>query len=115
MMEVIQSDFERTITETQKAEELAEKEYLDFMTKTGMSLAESEMAEKEKTKLKDETDENFNDAEEELGAQTEILVTSIKELMELKKACIDTGMSYADRVALREEEIAALKKACIDT
>jgi hypothetical protein len=114
MMEVIQSDFERTISETKKAEEEAEKDHLEFMTESGKSLAEKTMAKKEKTRLKDETDNNLNDAEESLGSQTKILVTSIKELIELKAACIDTGMSYADRVAMREQEIASLKKAlCI--
>merc|ERR1719194_262983 len=114
MMEVIQSDFERTISETKKAEAQAEKEHLEFMTETGKSLAEKTVAVKEKTRLKDETDNNFNDAEDEMTSQTKILVTSIKELIELKAACVDTGMSYADRVAMREQEIASLKKAlCI--
>lgn len=114
MLEVIQSDFERTIKETIADEKKAEQDHLEFMTETGKSLAEKEVAQKEKQKLKDETDSNFNDAEDEMSSQTKILVTAIKELMELKPACIDTGMSYADRVALREEEIAALKKAlCI--
>jgi hypothetical protein len=114
MMEVIQSDFERTISETKKAEAQAEKEHLEFMTETSKSLAEKKVAQKEKTRLKDETDNNFNDAEDEMTSQTKILVTSIKELIELKAACVDTGMSYADRVAMREQEIASLKKAlCI--
>jgi len=114
MMEVIQSDFERTISETKKAEAQAEKEHLEFMTETSKSLAEKNVAKKEKTRLKDETDNSFNDAEDEMTSQTKILVTSIKELMELKAACVDTGMSYADRVAMREQEIASLKKAlCI--
>merc|ERR1719301_518022 len=114
MMEVIQSDFERTISETKKAEAAAEKEHLEFMTETGKSLAEKTVAVKEKTRLKDETDNNFNDAEDEMSSQSKILVTSIKELIELKAACVDTGMSYADRVAMREQEIASLKKAlCI--
>merc|ERR1719446_1596785 len=85
MMEVIQSDFERTISETKKAEAQAEKEHLEFMTETGKSLAEKNVAKKEKTRLKDETDNNFNDAEDEMSSQTKILVTSIKELMELKQ------------------------------
>jgi hypothetical protein len=114
MMEVIQSDFERTISETKAAEAAAEKEHLEFMTESSKSLAEKNMASKEKTSLKDETDNNFNDAESDMGAQSKILVTSIKELIELKAACVDTGMSYADRVAMREQEIASLKKAlCI--
>jgi len=114
MMEVIQSDFERTISETKKAEAKAERDHLEFMTETGKSLAEKNVAFKEKKRLKDETDQNDNDATDEMASQTKILVTSIKELMELKKACVDTGMSYADRVAMREQEIASLKKAlCI--
>jgi len=114
MMEVIQSDFERTISETQKAESQAQKDHLEFTTETQKSLAEKNMAKKENTKIKDETDSNFADASDSMDAQTKILVTSIKELMELKPTCIDTGMSYADRVAMREQEIASLKKAlCI--
>ena len=113
-MEVIQSDFERTISETNRAEAEAQQDHMKFMTETSMSLAEKTMADKQKTKLKDEADNNLNDAEDEMGSQTKILVTSIKELMELKPVCVDTGMSYADRVAMREQEIASLKKAlCI--
>jgi chromosome segregation ATPase len=114
MMEVIQSDFERTISETKAAEVQAQKEHDEFTTETSKSLAEKNMAKKEKQSLKDETDNNQSDAESELGSQSKILATSIKELIELKATCVDTGMSYADRVAMREQEIASLKKAlCI--
>merc|ERR1719301_193110 len=44
MLEVIQSDFERTITETKKAEAAAEQQFLEFMTETGKSLAEKTVA-----------------------------------------------------------------------
>jgi len=111
MMEVIQSDFERTIKSTREAEKKSEQEYTEFMTESGKSLAEKEVAVKEKRKYKDEADERFGDARESLSSETSVLSTSIEELMKLKPVCIDTGMSYADRVALREEEIAALKKA----
>jgi hypothetical protein len=111
MMEVIQSDFKRTIKETTEAEKQAEQDHLEFMTESGKSLAEKEVQLKESTKLKNETDENLNAASEDLNSQMVILSTSIKELIELKATCIDTGMSYAERVARREEEIEALKKA----
>merc|ERR1719198_1329027 len=113
-MEVIQSDFERTISETNKAEEQAEQEHLAFMTESQKSEAEKETAVKEKKRLNGETETNFEDAEDNMTSQSKILKASIEELMELKKACVDTGMSYADRVAMREQEIASLKKAlCI--
>jgi len=114
MMEVIQSDFERTISETKQGEAAAKKEHLEFSTETGKSLAEKTMAQKEKQSIKDETDTNQNDAEESMTSRSKILVASIEELIELKATCVDTGMSYADRVAMREQEIASLKKAlCI--
>jgi len=114
MMEVIRSDFERTISETKKAEAAAEKEHLEFTTETQKSLAEKKVAENEKKKLRDEADQNWGEADENMTSQTKILVASINELMELKATCVDTGMSYADRVAMREQEIASLKKAlCI--
>jgi len=114
MMEVIQSDFERTISETKASEAEAEQEHLAFMTETGKSTAEKTMAKKEKVSLQDETDTSYNDAEEDMTGTTKVLVGTIEELIELKAKCIDTGMSYDERVARREQEIASLKKAlCI--
>merc|ERR1719478_344242 len=78
MMEVIQSDFERTISETEKAEDKAEEQHLAFMTESGKSLAEKKVATTEKTRLKGETDSNFSDAEDSMDSQSKILVTSIK-------------------------------------
>jgi len=114
MLDVIKSDFERTISETEKAEAQAEQDFLAFMTETGKSLAEKKVAEEQKTKLKDDAEEKLASAEEDLQSQTTLLQTGIQELLELQPVCIDTGMTYEDRIALREEELEALKKAlCI--
>jgi len=114
MMDVIKSDFERTISETQKAEKKASTDHRNFMTETGKSLAEKEMAEEQKDDQHANTVEELDSARESLAAEAAILSTSIKELIELKPTCIDTGMSYEERVARREDEIESLKKAlCI--
>jgi cell fate (sporulation/competence/biofilm development) regulator YmcA (YheA/YmcA/DUF963 family) len=114
MLDVIKSDFTRTISATEQAEAGAAKDHLEFMTETGMSLAEKTMAEKEKKKYLDDTNEMLEKSDDRLSDESEILKTSLKELMELKPTCIDTGMSYEERVARREQEIDALKKAdCI--
>merc|ERR1719393_959122 len=114
MLDVIKSDFERTISETEKAEAQAEKDFLEFMTVSGQSLAEKQTAEEEKTRQKDEAEEKLAAADESMQSQTALLQKSLEELLELQPVCIDTGMSYEDRVALREEELEALKKAlCI--
>jgi chromosome segregation ATPase len=114
MLDVMKSDFARTISETAKEEAQQAKDYLEFMTQSGISVAEKEQAFTEKTAQRDEAVEKLDEADEELTSQTKILQGSLKELMELKPTCIDTGMTYEERVARREEEIASLKKAaCI--
>jgi len=111
MLDVIKSDFSRTIKETQKAEATNEKEYQNFMTESGKSLAEKTMAEEQKTKQKDNAIEEYDSADSDIEAQTAILRIAIRELLELKPTCVDTGMSYEERVARREDEIESLKKA----
>ena len=44
MLEVIEGDFQRTISETEKAEKQAAQDHTAFMTETGKSLAEKEQA-----------------------------------------------------------------------
>jgi len=116
MLDVIRSDFIRTIEETEKAESEAEDDHNKFMTESSVSLAEKKMAEEQKTKYKDDAEANLESANTDLDSQSELLSTSISELMELKPACIDTGMSYEERVERRQQEIDSLKKAlCILT
>jgi outer membrane murein-binding lipoprotein Lpp len=114
MLEVIESDFERTVRETEKAEAEAEDDYLKFTTETQSSLAKKEEATKLKTADLDETKESLDNAKADLTSKTDSLVSTIKELLELQPACVDTGMTYEEREAARQAEIDALHKAlCI--
>merc|ERR550539_445047 len=113
-MDVIKSDFERTIDVTAKAEKTAEQEYKSFMTESGMSLAEKTMTLEQSTKYRDEAVTDLASLDAAMVAATKSLNGAITELIELKKTCVDTGMSYEERVARREDEIESLKKAmCI--
>jgi len=111
MLDVIKSDFERTISVTNKAEAANQKEYQKFMLESSKSLAEKKMAEEQKTKQRDDAVDELSSADEDLRAQTDLLKIAIRELLKLKPTCIDTGMSYEERVARREDEIESLKKA----
>jgi len=114
MLDVIKGDFKRTISETTKAEAQAVADFNEFMTETGKSLAEKNTAEGQATKLMGEAVQKLSDDDEALTSQTGLLTSAIKELIELQPACVNTGMTYQDRVANREQEIAALKQAlCI--
>merc|ERR1719213_177351 len=114
MMEVIKGDFTRTITETEKAEEQARLDHLKFMTESTKSLKQKQVTHDEKSKQLEEVTDDLNVATDGLTSEMAILTTAVKELMELKPVCVDTGMSYAERRARRKDEIEALKKGlCI--
>jgi len=114
MLEVIEGDFVRTVTETKKAEAQAKSDHQAFMTESGKSLAEKKVASTQTVSAKGETEKKIEDDGESLRSQVSVVKTAITELMELKPACVDTSMSYADRVAKREEEVSSLNKAlCI--
>merc|ERR550514_1721952 len=114
MMEVIKSDFERTVRVTAEQEAKAQKEFQAFLLETKISIAEKEQALKEKQGYLDDAKEALAPAQEKLSLQAGLLKKAITELIELQPACVDTGMSYAERVAMRQAEIAGLKKAlCI--
>jgi len=67
-----------------------------------------------KIEQKNDAEEKLVSSEEDLKSQTTILSTTVKELLELKPTCVDTSMSYKERVARRKDEIDALNKAlCI--
>jgi len=114
MLDVMKSDFERTVSETEEAEAQAEQDHLEFMTETGKSLAQKEEAETQKTQQKSDNDGKLSDADDSLKSQTETLRNAIAELLDLQPTCVDTGMTWSERIARRDDEIAALKKAmCI--
>merc|ERR1719401_1990408 len=116
MLEVIKSDFVRTIKETEKAEDEAEQDHKTFTAETTASQKSKEESEKAKKKEKSDLDKEFDAEKDNLDKKTDTLVTTIEELIELKKTCVDTGMSYEERVERREDEIASLRKAlCILT
>mmetsp|Transcript_515 Transcript_515/g.1533 ORF Transcript_515/g.1533 Transcript_515/m.1533 type:complete len:753 (+) Transcript_515:82-2340(+) len=113
MLDVIKSDFERTISETEKSEAEAARDHKLFLKETGKSVAEKETAIKEKKKQRDDAEESIEEDGKDLKSKVEVLEEQIKELLKLKEVC-DTGMSYEERVARREEEMEALRKAlCI--
>jgi len=111
MLEVMKSDFMRSVSETEAAEKQAEQDHLEFMTETGKSLAEKETAEGQKKKQKSDASTKLTDTKDDLGSEMATITSSIKELLQLKPVCMDTGMSYEERVSRRQDEIEALKQA----
>merc|ERR1712032_891521 len=104
----------RTLSTTLGEEIDAVTEFKKFSTENGISTKSKEGSVNAKTKQKQLAEDSWASAQEKLRDNTSLLKKSIKELIELKKSCVDTGMSYEERVARREDEIQSLKKAtCI--
>merc|ERR1719316_974889 len=108
------SDFERTMSETETAEKQASQDFMEFERTTENSLETKKTAKEEKGAELERTEKNISDDMDGLKAAQKSLNAALTELQELHKACIDTGMSFEERAAAREQELAALKEAlCI--
>lgn len=111
LLQEIKADFEQTVQETEKQESEANSKYQKLARTTKGSISENDTG---MTLLKQDTeaaDTKMAQDLEDLKTQQDLLDGALKELDDLKPACADTGMSYSERVAKREEEVAVLKKA----
>merc|ERR1719297_351368 len=114
MLEVIKSDFDRTVRHTTHAEAQAHADHVMFdrESKTDLSGKETkkELNEEDLATTLTTIEQKMTD----LQTAQDLLDSALKVVEAHKPTCIDTGMSYEERVAKREEEIEALKKAlCI--
>merc|ERR1712232_455779 len=73
MLDIMKSDFERTISETQKAEAQAEQDHLEFMTQTGKSLAEKEEAKSQATDFLNTVQGEYSSAQDSLTLESDTL------------------------------------------
>merc|ERR1719160_433417 len=111
LLEQIQEDFASSITATEAAESAAQGEYDTFKSDT-----ETDISDKGALKETAETDKtnaelDITQAEADLKAQKELLQAALDELEKLKPVCVDSGMSWEERSARRDQEIEALKEA----
>merc|ERR1719198_2429136 len=114
MLEVIQTDFERTLRVTEASEKKSHEEFTKFDRASKSDIAGKET----KLNLDEEdlttTDNTITQKMSDLQTNMNLLDSALERLEELKPMCIDSGMSYAKRVEKREEEMEALKRAlCI--
>jgi len=111
MMEVIESDFARLEAETTSAEEASKKEYDEFMEDSKMDKASKEAAVKQKTSKKSSQAQELSAADGDLQNTQKELDAANAYYEKLRPDCVDTGKSYAERKAQREQEMKDLKEA----
>merc|ERR1719305_2112874 len=111
MLETIASDFKRTLETTEAEEYKASRDFAAFSQETKASISTKETGKKQ---AEADLDRTSGDLVSNLNALTDaqdLLDKSLETLEKLRPACVDTGMSYEERVARREAEIEALKNA----
>jgi len=111
LLETIKSDFQRTIKTTQAGEKKAAADFVDFDRTSKSDIGGKETKTALDQQDLESTENNIASKMKDLKTNMDLLDDAVRTIEELKPACIDTGMSYAERVAKREEEITALKKA----
>jgi len=110
-LEVILSDFARLEAETASAEATEADQYKKYMHESNMdkALKENEMGHKESSKTDKETD--LHATQRELKSTQEQLDKAVAYYEKLKPTCVDSGITYEERVKRREEEIQSLQEA----
>jgi len=111
LLEVVLSDFERTITSTEDSEKEASDDYDKFEGDTKDSTKTKEDAKKEKEDDIVSADEAITSAKEALADAKKLHASNLEELEKLQAMCVNGEESFAERAKQREEEIKALKGA----
>jgi len=111
LLDVILSDFERTIESTETSEETAQTGFEAFETDTKQDNTDKEAEIKTNEGRIADIDDELVETEEDKGDATTLKDNALTELKKLKPMCVEGEETYAQRVAKREKEIEALKQA----
>jgi len=111
MIEVIQSDFARLEADTSAAETAAAKECEEFMSDSKVDKTNKNADLHHKTETKQNHENALQEKTHDLAGTEKELHAAMAYYEKLKPTCVETGVSYEDRVARRKEEIESLKTA----
>merc|ERR1719401_2523510 len=114
LLETIVSDCDRTDRKTEESEYKAQRDFVDYEQTAKSSIAGKMTKEELDSMDLKTTISTIKTKMADLQTAMDLLDKALEELEKLKPTCIDTGMSYKERVAKREEEMEALNTAlCI--
>merc|ERR1719482_534075 len=111
MLEVIQGDFARLETETATAESEADEEYTKFSDDSSSDKAVKNMDLENKNKDKTTAESDLLSTKKDIEATQVELDAALAYYEKLKPSCVDAGLSYDERVRMREEEIESLQES----
>jgi len=111
MLEVILSDFARLESETTAQEETEESEHDKFLSKSELNKKQMEKDVEHNKMSKQNEEQALEEKQGDKEGNQKQLDAANDEFDKLKPQCIDTGVSYEERVAKREQEIQSLQEA----
>jgi len=111
MLEVIESDFTRLQTSTESAEDEAASQYKKFMNDSSEDKALKNTEMEHKQNKQTTTEEVLGSTKRSLGQTQKELDAALQYYDKLKPDCVDSGMSFEERVKRRKEELESLQDA----
>jgi len=111
LIEVIESDFEKLLSEMTADEESAAAQYDKTSKENEVTRVTKEQDVKYKTKEFTGLDKTITELSSDLAGVEEELSAVLEYLEKIKEACIAKPETYEERKARREQEIAGLKAA----
>lgn len=111
MLEVIHTDFARLESETSASEAAANREYKQFKNDSELDAAVKKTQVENDEAMKQKHTSSLGATRKDLAGTQEELDAAQKYYEKLKPSCVDSGATYEERVAKREEEIQSLKEA----
>lgn len=111
MLEVVESDFGRSLAEAESIETSRVEEHDSMSKQNKLTEVQKAADQKFKTKTSSDLDQAVMDLAADSETAKEELAAVLTYQESLAKQCFDGGMSYEERKAQREEEIKGLKEA----
>lgn len=111
LLEVIHTDFARLESETSASEAAANREFKQFKNDSELDAAVKKTQVENDEGLKQKHTTSLGATRKDLAGTQEELDAALAYYEKLKPSCVDSGATYEERVAKREEEIQSLKEA----